>query len=186
MPFRRDLMREGIFDRLPAVIECLLFASPDPLTPEKIAQVLEVEESWVQEALRDLQARYIAEERGLQIVQVAGGYQLRTHPDFSPYVHRLLSSPPQKLSRSALEVLAIVAYRQPVTLAEIEAIRGVDSSKVVKALQERQLLQEVERKEAPGRPILYGTTDQFLRYFGLKSLSDLPPLEDLDPQEESS
>lgn len=179
-------MKEGILGRLPAVIECLLFASPDPLTTEKMAQVLEVEERWVYQALRDLQARYAEEGRGLQIVQVAEGYQLRTHPDFAPYVHRLLSSPPQRLSRASLEVLAIVAYRQPITLAEIEVIRGVDSSKVVKALQERQLIREVGRKEAPGRPILYGTTDQFLLYFGLKSLSDLPPLEDLGEQEESA
>lgn len=110
----------------------------------------------------------------MQLKQLAGGYQLATKPEYAPYIARLLNPPPKRLSRAVLETLAIVAYEQPVTQAQIDALRGVDSSHTVRQLLERGLIQEVGRKDAPGKPTLYGTTKQFLHYFGLNSLEELP------------
>jgi segregation and condensation protein B len=144
---------------------------------ERLGEILEVGPDDIVEALGSL-LNGAYESRGLTVLAVAGGYQMCTNPDFAPYVGRLLAPPPPRLSRAAMETLAIVAYRQPVTLPEIEAIRGVDASGVVKTLTERGMLQDVGRKETVGRPTLYATTPAFLRHFGLNDLSDLPDMPD--------
>jgi segregation and condensation protein B len=135
----------------------------------------------------ELRLRYTS-GRGMQIRQVSGGFQMATHPDFGEQVSRLLSAPPSRLSRAALETLSIIAYQQPITLPEIEGIRGVNASGVVKTLMERGLVRETGKKETVGRPTLYATTDEFLMYFGLKDLGQLPDLDSFEPvlEEESS
>jgi segregation and condensation protein B len=130
-------------------------------------------------ALDALAAAYEREGRGLRIVQVAGGYQLRTPAEHGPWVRRLLRERPPRLSRPMLETLAIVAYRQPCTRLDIEAVRGVEAEAVLSTLIERRLVRIVGRKEAPGRPLLYATTREFLEVFGLPDLNALPPLRDL-------
>ncbi|HEY3414346.1 MAG TPA: SMC-Scp complex subunit ScpB [Armatimonadota bacterium] len=170
-------MNGAPLSRIAAAIESLLFASSDPLTVERLGEILEVGPDDIVEALGSL-LNGAYESRGLTVLAVAGGYQMCTNPDFAPYVGRLLAPPPPRLSRAAMETLAIVAYRQPVTLPEIEAIRGVDASGVVKTLTERGMLQDVGRKETVGRPTLYATTPAFLRHFGLNDLSDLPDMPD--------
>lgn len=162
-------------ERLSAAVESLLFAAPEPLTAERIARIVDVPQAEVEAVLSHL-TNGAYKDRGIHVVRVAGGYQMRTHPDFALFVGRLLASPPTRLSRAALETLAIVAYRQPVTLPEIEAIRGVDASGVVKTLTERGLIEEVGRKDTVGRPVLYATTSSFLQHFGLNTLEDLPEL----------
>jgi len=161
--------------RLAAAVESLLFASPEPLPVTKIADILEVSPEDATLALGWLTNGAFA-DRGVQVVARAGGYQMVTKPDFAAYVGRLLAPPPPRLSRAAMETLAIIAYRQPCTLPEIEAIRGVDASGVVRTLQERGMIEDVGRKETVGRPTLYATTALFLKYFGLNAVEDLPPL----------
>ena len=164
-----------------AVLECFLFVAPEPVTPAQVAAALELDERAAREALEGLRERYASP--GLQVVRVAGGYQLCTRPEHGEMVSRFLRPPAQRLSRPALESLAIVAYRQPITQPEMEAIRGVNCAGVVKTLLERDLILEKGRKETVGRPILYVTTDQFLKHFGLKDLTELPLLEEsLEPQ----
>lgn len=170
---------EAGFGPLPEIIECLLFAATEPLTLERIAQVTERDEAEVYRAMVELRLRYTS-GRGMQIRQVAGGFQMVTHPEHGEYVTRLLSAPPSRLSRAALETLSIIAYQQPITLPEIESIRGVNASGVVKTLVDRGLVQEAGKKESAGRPMLYATTDAFLMYFGLKDLSQLPNLDDFE------
>lgn len=167
--------------RLSQALECLLFVATEPVPMKTLVEVLREDEQCLQHALRLLEDRL--QESGLQLVQVAGGYQLCTRPEFAEVVARYLQPQPSKLSRAALETVAIVAYRQPITLPEIEAIRGVQSDGVVRTLLQRGLIQEVGRKQTAGRPVLYGTTPQFLHYFGLNSLEDLPELEELNPSE---
>ena len=136
----------------------------------------------MEECLEDMIHAYARRiNSGLHIVRIAGGYQMATRPPLAPDIARLLAAPGQKsrLSRPALETLAIIAYQQPVTQAEIEAVRGVSADAVLKTLAERHLVEETGRKEVAGRPILYGTTPDFLHYFGLHTLDDLPPLEDI-------
>ncbi len=161
---------------LDAVLECFLFVSPDPVTPAQVAAVLEIDERAARDALERLRERY--PPRGLQVIRVAGGYQLCTRPEHADAVARFMRPPAQRLSRPALESLAVIAYRQPITQPELEAIRGVHSTGVLKTLLERGLIMEKGRKETVGRPILYVTTDQFLKHFGLKDLTDLPLLEE--------
>ncbi len=151
----------------------LLFVADSPLTIETLSEVLGQPPDGVEAALNQLE-RELTAQGPIQLLRVAGGYQLATKPEYAPYIARLLNPPPKKLSRAALEVLAIVAYEQPVTQAQIDALRGVDSSHTVRQLVARGLIAEVGRKEAPGRPVLYGTTAQFLHYFGLNSLDELP------------
>jgi segregation and condensation protein B len=166
---------------LDAVLECFLFVSPDPVTPSQAAAALEIDERAAREALEGLRERY--RSPGLQVLRVAGGYQLCTRPEHAEAVSRFLRPPAQRLSRPALETLAIISYRQPITQPEMEAIRGVNCGGVVKTLLERGLIREEGRKDTVGRPILYVTTDQFLKHFGLKDLTELPLLEEsLEPQ----
>lgn len=161
------------------IIEALLFASEKPLTVERLAQIAELKPREVSEEIEVLR-----EEKnrigGLQLVEVASGWQMVTKAPLAPFVRRLREAPRQRLSRAAFEVLSVVAYRQPITRGEIDGLRGVDSAAPVGFLLEKKLLNFAGRKETPGRPWLYVTTPQFLEIFGLRSLDDLPPLEELE------
>jgi segregation and condensation protein B len=155
------------------IIECLLLARGGILKTGEIKKVLEISEAEIRATLAALAVEYGG--RGLQIQEVAGGYQLCTRPQYGAYVQRLLRlGELEPLTRATLEVLAIVAYRQPVTRAEIDVVRGVQSVHHLIKLQDRRLIREVGRRPGPGRPILYGTTEGFLRYFGLRDLGALP------------
>jgi segregation and condensation protein B len=166
---------------LKGIVEAVLFASSEPLSVDRLQGVVEgVSRAELTSALRELQADYAAEGRGLQVVEVAGGFQVTTRPDCAPWIKRLEKAKAgARLSRSAMETLAIVAYKQPLVRAEIEQIRGVDTAGVLKTLLDRRLIRIVGRKDIPGRPIMYGTTKQFLQAFGLKDLADLPALRDI-------
>jgi len=162
------------------ILESLLCAHGGPLMVDRAVEVLgDVSRGDVTRALTSLQQRYESEKRGFRIAQVAGGYQLRTAPEHAEYVRRLLRQRPVRLSRPMLETLAIVAYKQAVTRAEIEAIRGVDVDSTLNTLLERRLIRIAGRKEAPGRPLLYATSREFLEVFGLNDLSELPTLREL-------
>jgi segregation and condensation protein B len=162
-----------------AVLEALVFASPQPITAREIGQVLGgvPREDWEQ-ALEELRTDYARDERGLHLVEVAGGWQITTRPEYNDWVRELLDpKTPTRLSIQALETLAVIAYKQPVTLPEIIELRGVKSGGVLKTLLEKRLIRIMGRKEVVGRPILYGTTRQFLLHFGLKDLGELPQVE---------
>lgn len=161
--------------------EALLFVAEAPLTAREIAEAVGVPVYAVEEALERLGGR-LHHGSGLQLVRLAGGYQLCTKPEHAARVARLLKPRRNRLTRSQLEVLAIVAYQQPVTLAEVDDVRGVDSSHTLRLLVERRLVAEVGRKQAPGRPVLYGTTQQFLHQFNLDDLSSLPPVQAALPE----
>lgn len=161
------------------VLEALLFVAEGPQPAVALARACNVAEGQVEQAL-ELLATRLQDRGGLTLVKIAGGYQLSTKPEFSSIVAAFLQPNRQRLTRSHLEVLAIVAYRQPVTAAEIEGIRGVQSDYALRILVERHLVREAGRKKTPGRPILYATTDQFLHQFNLNSLEELPPLERAD------
>jgi segregation and condensation protein B len=163
-----------------AALEALVFASPQPITPREISRVLQgvSRDDWERE-LAALRADYARDERGLQLVEVAGGYQITTRPEYNDWVRELLDPrTPTRLSIQALETLAVIAYKQPVTLPEIIDLRGVKSGGVVKTLLEKRLIRITGRKEVVGRPMLYGTTKQFLLHFGLKGLDELPKIEE--------
>jgi segregation and condensation protein B len=147
------------------------------VSAQQVAEVTDTSLREVEAALASLEERYRSRGSALQVQKVAGGYQVATRPEFAPYIEKLLRPKPQPLSRAALETLAVVAYLQPLTRAEIEAVRGVDCDAVLRTLIERRLVREVGRKDALGRPILYGTTPEFLRLLGLEDLGQLPPLD---------
>ena len=161
------------------VVEALLFASDTPLEAERIREVLDLPD--VHEASRlieELRARYEASSQGLQIVEVGGGYRMVTRPEVAPWLVRLARARTRtRLSRPALEALTIVAYKQPVSRPEIDAVRGVNSEGVLDNLLERRLIRITGRKEAPGRPYLFETTREFLVAFGLRDIGDLPKVE---------
>lgn len=163
------------------IVEAVLFASDAPLTADEIARADELlDEDEVEDALHFLRAEYDDAGRSFQLVEVAEGYQVLTRPEFAPYLERFDNVPrPSRLSGPALETLAIVAYRQPIGRVEIEYIRGVGSSGVIRTLQDRRMIEVVGRAEGLGRPLLYGTTSHFLEHFGFKSLEDLPRPEEL-------
>lgn len=167
--------------RLTQIVEALLFASDAPLTAADIARVDErLDEDTVDAVVQQLRAEYEAQDRAWQIYEIAGGYQMLTRPDYAPYLERYETVPQQtRLSNPALEVLAVIAYRQPLGRNEIEEIRGVGSSGVLKTLQDRALIDVVGRSEGLGRPLLYGTTQKFLEHFGFNSLDDLPRPDEL-------
>lgn len=159
------------------VLEALLFASDTPLEAERIREVLDLESVEAARALvEEVRARY--QDRGLQVVEVGGGFRMLTRPELAPWLVRLARTRSKtRLSRPALETLAIVAYKQPVSRPEIDAVRGVNSEGVLENLLERRLVRIAGRKEAPGRPYLFETTREFLVAFGLRDLSDLPTVE---------
>ena len=165
---------------LKAVVEALIFASPEPLTPKMLFRLLADEpKEDVTAAIAALEQDY-ADRPGLQIVQVAGGYQIVTRPELHEWVRRLFHErSTQKLTVQALETLAVIAYKQPITALEITEIRGVNTSGVLSTLLERHLIKIVGRKNVVGRPFLYATTKEFLIRFGLKDLADLPKIEDM-------
>lgn len=167
------------FRHLKSHIEALLFASGNPVPVGKLAQILEIDTENVIGLLAELKQDMDSDERGLTIVEVAEGYQLCTKPELASTIGKLVEVQEARLSMAAMETLAIIAFKQPVTRQEIENIRGVKVDGVVTTLQERGLIKEVGRKEAIGRPILYGTTAEFLKCFGLKNLGDLPNLTDV-------
>ncbi|WP_177325856.1 SMC-Scp complex subunit ScpB [Nannocystis exedens] len=171
--------------RLVSILESLLFSAAKPLSVKDLRKVLqETSQRQIQLALRHLME--VTSSRGVVLAQVAGGFQFRTHPENAVWVQKMLQAKPAKLSRTQIETLAIVAYRQPVTRPEIDDIRGVDSGAVLKSLLERELIQIVGKKDEPGRPLLYGTTVRFLEFFNLRGLRDLPTLRDFrDLSEES-
>ena len=166
---------------LTAVLEAILFVSGEPTPLKRLTEVLEgIEPDRIRCALTRLQEVHNSVGRGLQIVEIAGGYQIATRPECAPWIRALEKiKSATRLSRSALDTLAIVAYKQPATRGEIESIRGVDSAGVLKTMLERRIIKMVGRREGLGRPILYGTTQEFLKYFGLRDLSELPALKDL-------
>jgi segregation and condensation protein B len=163
------------------IVEATLFASQTPLTASELARADEsLSEQEVETAIGVLRERYEADERAFQIYQLGDGYQLLTRPEFAPYLERFDSIPrPPHLSPAALESLAIIAYRQPIGRIEIEDVRGVSATSVLRTLLDWELIEVVGRGEGLGRPLLYGTTGQFLEHFGLKSLGDLPPVDEL-------
>ncbi|WP_022852833.1 SMC-Scp complex subunit ScpB [Thermodesulfatator atlanticus] len=164
---------------LEKALEAVLFAAGRVVTLKELRKIFPEKSSQeLKEALISLKELY--KDRGITLNEVAGGYRFETRPDFAPYLRRLIFGSPPKLSRAALETLAIVAYKQPITKAEVEAIRGVDSSGALRNLLEKDLIKICGRKDVPGRPILYGTTPKFMEIFGLKDLAELPKLEELE------
>jgi segregation and condensation protein B len=164
-------------ERLKSILESLLFAAGEPVSLAKLAAIFsDVPRATIQKTLALMATAYASENRGITIEEVAGGYQMRTAKEHASWVRKLLAAKPPRLSRPLLETAAIVAYRQPITRPEIEQLRGVDSGGVLETLLERRLIRIEGRKEAPGRPIVYGTTPEFLEVFGLKDLESLPDL----------
>ncbi len=180
------MARDEAHAELMGAAEALLFVSDEPVSSAKLAAILEISPVEMDEVLTELAAEYADENRGMQLREVAGGWRFYSHPAYHGLIERyVISWDTRRLSQAGLEVLAIIAYHQPVTRAGINAIRGVNSEGVVSSLVEKGLVREMGRDEAPGNAILYGTTRSFLERFGLKSVKDLPPLEDFAPDEES-
>ena len=175
-------------NKLLSRIEALLFVAGDEgMTAKQLAQYIEVEIMDIEAGLSELQSQYDDEEsRGITLKELAGTYQLTTKPDVADTLKRLIENPTnQVLTAASLEVLSIIAYKQPITRAEVEDIRGVKSERPIATLVSRALVQEVGRAEGTGRAILYGTTKEFLNYFGLKNINELPPLpEEVDADDE--
>ena len=174
---------------LEAVVESLLFIAGDAVSLASIAQTIELDQATTRAVVLSLADKYEKEKRGLRIVEIADAYQMCTAAECFEYIRNMYKSPQrQGLTQSLLETLAIIAYKQPITKGQIEEIRGVSAEHAVSKLVEKKLVCEVGRLDAPGKPILFGTTEDFLRYFGFKSVSELPPLEDdtgLAEQEET-
>ena len=168
------------------VVEAVILASPEPIAPARIAAVLpRCNPSQVRALVKELNAEYAESRRSFEIWEVAGGYQLRSLPEFSPWLKQVQKTRPLRLSAAALETVAVVAYRQPVTRAEVEHIRGVDCGAVLKSLLERQLVRIAGHREVPGRPIVYATSRRFLEVFGLAKLGELPSLRAIEALGES-
>ena len=163
-----------------SIIEALLFASPDPLNQAKVNTVFTPETYVLKDIINALNKQYLKENHAFEIQQVAGGFQLVSKKEYEIFIRRMLSkSGNLTLSNAALDCLAIIAYRQPISRYEIEAVRGVDSSGVIKTLLGRELIKIKGRDSGPGRPLLYKTTNKFLEYFGINRLSDLPKLKEI-------
>jgi segregation and condensation protein B len=167
-------------DNLKSVIEALLFASEKPLTIEQAKNVLDnLEGTEIRKILEELKAEYEQANRGILITEVAGGFRMITSPNFAPFLKKFFKGRnTEKLSKPALETLAIIAYKQPITKLEIESLRNVNIDGVIKSLLDKNIIRIAGRKKAPGRPYVYGTNRQFLEYFGLKSLDELPKMEE--------
>ena len=168
-------------ENLKSIIESLLFVSDEPLTIERLKIVLSPAAAGdIRSALNLLTEEYEARHGGFHLKEIAGGYQLRTRPEFSEWITRLVQPRAPRLSKAALETLAIIAYKQPVIRSDVEHIRGVDCGGVIRALLERNLIRVLGRKEIPGRPLIYATTKRFLEVFDLKDLKDLPTPKEIE------
>ena len=169
-------------EQLKAVIESLLLAADAPVSADRLRNAVgdEIPRKQITDALGELRDEYERTGRGLRLAEVANGYQLRTPREHAEFVRRLTAVRPARMSRANLETLAIIAYRQPVTRAEIEEIRGVSVDGVVSTLLERRMIRIVARKDVPGKPFLYGTTREFLEAFNLKDLKSLPTLQEME------
>ena len=164
------------------ILESLIFISDNPVRLDTLLEILpESNKESILEGIEQIKREYAEASKGFELIEVAGGYQFRTKPRWAEWVNRLKKAKAVKLSRSALETLAIVAYRQPIIRPEIEEIRGVDSGWVLRTLLEKGLIRIVSRRDIPGRPIVYGTTKTFLELFNLNTLSDLPTLKEIEP-----
>ncbi|MFK7897439.1 MAG: SMC-Scp complex subunit ScpB [Myxococcota bacterium] len=163
------------------IVEALILSSAEPLSAAKLAEIIPYcDEGQAKDLVNELNTEYQEQDRSFEIWEVAGGFQIRTRAEFSGYLQKLQKERALRLSQAALETLAIIAYRQPVTRAEVEDVRGVDAGATVKSLLERQLIRIAGQREVPGRPMLYGTSRRFLEVFGLERLKDLPTLRELD------
>ncbi|HKQ53217.1 MAG TPA: SMC-Scp complex subunit ScpB [Pyrinomonadaceae bacterium] len=164
-----------------AIIEALIFVSEEPLSVKALADVLKEDRGWIETALEALAEEFNARNGGLQLREVAGGWQFATRPEHHEHVRAFLKSRPSaKLSLASLETLAVIAYKQPITVPEILDIRGVQSPSAIKTLLDKRLIKACGRKETVGRPMMYGTSKEFLLQFGLKDLSELPSIEDFE------
>ena len=162
------------------IVEALILGSPDPIPAARIAEIIPYcKPAAARQFVDELNAEYVKQGRAFEITEVAGGYQLRSLPEFAPYLQQTFKVRPLRLSQAALESLAVVAYRQPVTRAEVEHIRGVDVGAVLRGLVERKLVRIAGHRDVPGRPMLYATSKRFLEVFELASLEELPTLRDL-------
>lgn len=169
---------------LELIIEAILFAAGEAVSSEKLTQILEITGAELSEAAKKLASRYDFERRGIMLVRMDNKYQLCSRPEYADYIRKALECrKPPSLSPAALEVLSVIAYRQPVTRAFVEQIRGVDSSNTILSLSEKGLIEECGRLDVPGRPILYRTTPAFLRTFSISNLSELPELPELSGSE---
>lgn len=166
-----------------AMMEALLFSSSGPMRTKQLKEITGLEESEIEDIMDELKEEYKQRGGGVLISQLAGGYIMHTNPDFSMWARKVKASQPAKLSQASLESLAIIAYKQPITKAELEALRGVNSDGVMKTLLDRRLVKIVGRKEAPGKPLLFGTTQEFLLLFGLKDLAGLPTLKEFQRED---
>lgn len=164
------------YHHLKGPIEAILFAAGDPLKPERLSELLDIPLEHVREILQELQVDMDKPERGLCLLQVAGGYQLCSKPELASIVEKLALHQDPRLSPAAMEALSIIAFKQPMTRQEVEFIRGVQSDGVINTLVDRRLVKEVGRRDTIGRPILFGTTEEFLSCFGLNSIDELPAL----------
>jgi len=170
-----------VHEKQKKIVEALILAAPMPISAQKLAGIVpRLTPSKAREVVAALRADYARDERGIEIWEVAGGYQLRTKPELSGYVRQLYKERPLRLSRAALETLSVIAYKQPATRAEIEHVRGVDVGAVLRSLVERGLAKIAGHREVPGRPMLYATTPRFLEVFGLAKLDDLPTLREIE------
>jgi segregation and condensation protein B len=161
------------------IIEVLLFVSDKPVSLDALNDILSnIESTEIRSLIEELNSEYASSGRAFGVKEIAGGFQMLTDPAYSKWIAALYKRPPDRLTGPSLETLAIVAYKQPITRSEIEAIRGVNVDGVLRTLEERNLIRTRGRMEAPGRPILYGTTSEFLQHFGLKSLEELPKLKE--------
>jgi segregation and condensation protein B len=187
-PVERELVTDT--NERMAIVEALLFAHGEPLAVGKIAEISAIPEDEIGTVLEAIKLRHAGEQSGFELLVVAEQYQFRTKPQFANYVRELRAGVPRRLSAPALETLAIIAYRQPIVRSDIERIRGVDATPTIKTLLDRNLIRIIGHQAGVGQPALFGTTDEFLKLFGLKSLAELPTLRDLkelerDPGEES-
>lgn len=170
-----------------SLIEALLFVAGEPVSSSSISKVTDIQESEIKKIIAELITDYKERSSGMQIVEIADGYQIVTNPDYAIWIKRFKNiNQSNKLSQPALETLAIVAYKQPITKLEIDQLRSVNSEGAIKSLLDKRLIKIVGKKEAPGRPFLYGTTKEFLQYFGLKNLSDLPPINEFLREDEAA
>jgi segregation and condensation protein B len=162
------------------IVEAVILGSPEPISAQRVASVVPyAKPAKIKKLVEELNTEYIKQGRAFEIVEVAGGFQVRTLPQYASYLQQIQPQRPLRLSKAALETLAIVAYRQPVTRADVEDVRGVDAGAVLRSLLERKLVRLAGHKEVAGRPMLYGTTQRFLEVFGLAKLDDLPTLREL-------